>query len=252
MGIRNPSSQGTHGVPGNSVGKDIAYVCPHHYTTDLAECERDFNRISQMLSHTPGCGHIEIGVTEWNIDAGSWGLGRAKQATLDAALMNARYLHLMMRHSDKVKIACRSNLANSYCGAIIETGISGSGVLHRPSYCVMQLYARNALPVPLWLEQFNERLDLFACGSEDRKSVMVFAVNPKPEPAQFTLQFQDFGSTLSIRTAESVCDSLNAGQPDVMNHWESPARVKIIALAHTPTTLTLPPLSATAVGCAAN
>ena len=146
------------------VGRDIAYVCPHHYTPDLGECERDFLHIAEMLDHTPGCAQIKLGVTEWNIDAGSWGLGRAKQATLEAALMNARYLHLLMRHSDRVEMACRSNLANSYCGAIIETAASGSGVLKRGSYYVMYLYSHHAKPVPLWLEQFSDRLDLLACG----------------------------------------------------------------------------------------
>ncbi len=99
------------------VGRDVDFVCPHHYTTDLKECESDFDRIGTMIDTTPGCAHIKMAVTEWNIDAGSWGLGRARQATLFAGLQNARYLNLMMRHSDKVKIANRSNLANSYCGA---------------------------------------------------------------------------------------------------------------------------------------
>jgi alpha-N-arabinofuranosidase len=34
------------------VGRELAFVCPHHYTTDLAECARDFDRIAGM---TPGC-----------------------------------------------------------------------------------------------------------------------------------------------------------------------------------------------------
>ena len=230
-------------------GKDLAYVCPHHYTTDLGECERDFNHIAQMIDDTPDCSHLKIGVTEWNIDAGSWGLGRARQSTLGAALINARYLHLMMRHSDKVEIGCRSNLANSYCGAIIETAASGSGVLKRPSYHVMDLYSRHAKPVPLWLEQFSDRLDLFACTSEDKSSVTVFAINSKPEPVEFSFSFRGFpGSTRAIK-AESVSDRLSAGQPDIMNHWTAPERVKIVALPLGQNEIALPPLSATAIGC---
>jgi len=61
-------------------------------------------------------------------------------ATALAALENARYLNLVMRHSDKVKIANRSNLANSYCGATILTAASGTGVLRQPSHFVMTLY----------------------------------------------------------------------------------------------------------------
>jgi alpha-N-arabinofuranosidase len=229
------------------VGRDIALVCPHHYTADLGECERDFLHIAEMLDHTPGCGQLKLGVTEWNIDAGSWGLGRAKQATLEAALMNARYLHLLMRHSDRVEMACRSNLANSYCGAIIETAASGSGVLRRGSYYVMYLYSHHAKPVALWLEEFSDRLDLVACGSEDRKSVVLFAVNARPGPVEFSAAFNGFGGAVRPVKAEAVCDPLNAGQPDVMNHWNIPERVGIVPLSPAPDKLVLPGLSATAI-----
>jgi alpha-L-arabinofuranosidase len=229
------------------VGKDIAYVCPHHYTTDLDWCDRDFDRIAQMLDHTPGCAHIQVGVTEWNIDAGSWGLGRARQQTLEAALLNARYIQLMMRHSDKVKIACRSNLANSFCGAIIETGMAGSGVLKRASFYVMELYAHHAQPIPLWLERFNDRVDLFACGSDDRKSIVLFAVNLKTEPVDLHVTFDGLGSSAHVVSAEAVCDTQQSGQPDIMNHWQTPDRVRIIPLRVEEGTVHLPGLSASAI-----
>jgi alpha-L-arabinofuranosidase len=190
-----------------------------------------------------------MAVTEWNIDAGSWGLGRGKQMTLIAALMNARYLHVLMRHSDKVEIACRSNMANSYCGAIYETSPGGFGVLKRPSYYVMQLYARHAKPVPLALKPPNHRLDLFACSSLDRKTIVVFAVNQGAEPMNSTTTFEGFDKPVRAIRAESVCDVLNAGQPDVMNHWGAPERVKIVPLSSAGNDLILPPLSATALEC---
>jgi alpha-L-arabinofuranosidase len=201
-----------------------------------------------MLDHTPGCAQIKLGVTEWNIDAGSWGLGRAKQATLGAALMNARYLHLLMRHSDRVDMACRSNLANSYCGAIIETAASGSGVLKRASYYVMYLYSHHAKPVPLRLEQSGDPLDLVACASEDRKSVVVFAVNARPEPVEFSAAFDGFGGAVRPAKAEALCDPLNAGQPDVINHWNAPERATILPLSPAPGKLVLPGLCAAAIG----
>jgi alpha-L-arabinofuranosidase len=234
------------------VGQEIAFVCPHHYTTDLYECDRDFERISRMIDHTPGCGQIQIAVTEWNIDAGSWGLGRGKQATLEAALRNACYLNLMLRHSDKVKMACRSNLANSYSGAIIETGISGSGVLRRASFYAMKLYSHHAKPVPLWLEQFNDRLDLVACGTDDRSAAVVFAVNLKPEPVEFAVGFEGFSAPVRVHQAEALCDILNAGQPDVINHWNAPERLKLISLPASQDKVNLPGLSVTAVECGLN
>jgi alpha-L-arabinofuranosidase len=231
----------------DAVGKDIAYVCPHHYTPDLAECERDFNHIAEMVDHTPGCSHIRLGVTEWNIDAGSWGLGRAKQSTLEAALMNARYLNLLMRHSDKVEVACRSNLANSFCGAVIETAPAGYGVLKRASFHVMNLFSHHAKPLPLWIETFNDRLDLFACSAEDKRAGVLFAINQKPEWAQLRVRFEGFGGPAQISAAEAVCDTLNSRQPDVMNHWTAPDRVRIVSLASTPESVKLPPLSAAAI-----
>jgi len=233
----------------DTVGKDVAFVCPHHYTSDLAACDRDFIHIGDMIAHTPGCAGIKIGVTEWNTDAGAWGLGRGLFATLQVALANARYLHVMMRHCDKVKIACRSNLANSYCGAIFETSPSGDGVLKRASYHVMDLYANRALPEPLVLEQSSDRLDVFACASEDKKSIVLFAVNPKAEPVALSVAFTGFAGSAAVARAEAVCDTQNAGQPDVMNHWEAPDRIRIAALAASANTVTIPPLSAAAIQC---
>ena len=236
----------------DEVGKDIAFVCPHHYTTDLGACDHEFNVYSDMIDHTPGCAGIKIGVTEWNTDAGAWGLGRASEATLGAALINARYLHVMMRHCDKVKIGCRSNLANSYCGAMIETSPTGTGVLKRASYCVMDLYSHRALPYPLLTEQSSDRLDLFACASEDRKSIVLFAVNPQTDPVSLSVAFTGFAGAVGVAKVESVCDTQNTGQPDIMNHWETPERIRIVGLPATGETVTVPALSATAIECAAN
>lgn len=233
-------------------GRDLAYVCPHHYTPDLAECEQDFKHLTQMLDRTPGCKEIKLGVTEWNIDAGSWGLGRSKQMTLIAALMNARYLHVLMRHSDKVELACRSNMANSYCGAIYETATGGVGVLKRPSYYVMQLYARYAKPIPLNLVQPKEGPDLFACAAADRKSLTLFAVNLTAEPVNCAIAFEGFEGAVRPTRAEALCDVLDARQPDIMNHWSTPERVRIVAVSVGPNAITLPALSATAVECQSN
>jgi alpha-L-arabinofuranosidase len=234
------------------VGKDVDFVCPHHYTTDLNECQLDFDRIAGMIDRTPGCAHIKMGVTEWNIDAGSWGLGRARQATLLAGLENARYLNLMMRHSDKVKIANRSNLANSYCGATILTAASGTGIVRQPSHYVMKLYSLHAKPVPLAVQRYDNRLDIFACASDDKKSVVVFAVNPTRDPVPFVLGFGGFDSAPQVVSAEAVCDVLNLRQPDVENHWQEPERVRIVSLPVTDGAVPLPPLSATAIECVVN
>ncbi|HEY3863310.1 MAG TPA: alpha-L-arabinofuranosidase C-terminal domain-containing protein [Verrucomicrobiae bacterium] len=226
-------------------GKDIFCVCPHHYTTDLAWCDQDLAGISKMIDSTPGCENVKIGVTEWNTSAGDWGLGRGRQMTLGAALANARYLHVLMRHSDKAKIACRSNMANSYCGAIIET--DPAGVLKRPSYWVMQLYTRHAQPIPLRCTQPEGGLDTFACASRDGKLLTVFCVNTRNEPAACSFKPQGSFAAMRVAAAEAVCDSRDARQPDVVNHWEAPERVKIVPVPFSTDGVMLPALSATAV-----
>jgi alpha-N-arabinofuranosidase len=230
-------------------GRDVFCVCPHHYTPDLGECDRDFANVSKMIDTTPGCAGVRIAVTEWNVTGGDWGLGRGQMLTLRAALLNARYLHLLMRHSDKAEIACRSNLANSYCGAIIET--SPSGLLKRPSYYAMQLYARHAKPVPIKTSAPDSSLDLFACASPDLKAVVVFAVNSTQEPVAWSFSANGFAASLTAVSAEALCDTLDRRQPDIANHWAAPDRVRIMPLAVSSNAVLLPALSAAAIECVA-
>ena len=228
-------------------GQDIAYVGPHHYTRDFGACERDFNQIAEMIRRTPGCGHVRIAVTEWNESGGDWGLGRGRQMALQNALHNARYLNLLMRHSDRVEIACRSSMANSFCGGLIQT--SPAGMLKRPGYYALQLFARHHRPIPLRLESSAGAPDLFAASSEDKKSVVIFAVNSKAQPMDWAFHFDGFTGAMRITRAESLCDTLNARQPDVMNHWAAPERIQVVKLSISPGSVTLPPLSVTAIEC---
>ena len=228
-------------------GRELNFVAPHHYTADFAACDRELTQLAQLINGNHDYRHIKIAVTEWNVSGGDWGLMRGKQMTLGTALLNARYLHVLMRHSDKVEIACRSNLANSFCGAILET--SPADLLKRPSFYVMQLYARHSLPVPLRLTTNGEGPDLFAANSVEGKSVVVFAVNDRRESVACALRFDGFSSAPSVVRAESLHDTQNARQIDVMNHWATPNRIKISPLTLTPDhrEIQLPALSATAI-----
>ena len=137
------------------LGKDLSHVAPHHYTRDLAACEADFQKLATMISPTPGCGHLRLAVTEWNFTAGDWGLLRGKMLTLEGALWNAQYLNLMCRYANVVEMGCRSNMTNSYCSGII--GTTPAGLIKRPSYYVMKLYADHAKAIPLAAEQESPR-----------------------------------------------------------------------------------------------
>jgi alpha-L-arabinofuranosidase len=230
--------------------RDLAFICPHHYTTDFGFCDRELTDLTRMLESTRGCEQTRIAVTEWNVSGGDWGLMRGRQMTLQAGLLNARYLNLLMRHARRVEMACRSNLANSFCGAVIET--SPSGVLKRPSYHVMRLYANHAKPIPLPMMQSADTLDLFGCASENNSSVALFAVNQATEPVKTSLEFQGFAKPVHIANAEAVCDILDARQPDVVNHWgDASERVGTRSLRTGQNDIVVPALSVVAVECAA-
>jgi alpha-N-arabinofuranosidase len=229
------------------MGRDLAFVCPHHYTADFGYCDRELTELSQMLRTIPGCDQTRIAVTEWNISGGDWGLMRARQMTLSAALKNARYLNLLMRHCDRVEMACRSNLANSFCGAIIET--SSMGVLKRPSYYVMRLYSSHTKPIPLMLMSSGEALDLYACASEPESLVTIFGVNSSTEPVKTSFEFSGFPKQIRVTGAEAVCDTLDARQPDVVNHWHAAERVTSRRIETTPNEALFPALSVVAVEC---
>ncbi len=251
MKAKDPSAEICSSFPSRKLmeqsGKDLAFICPHHYTTDLAYCDRELTELTEMLQTIPGCQQTRIAVTEWNISGGDWGLERGRQMTLQAALLNARYLNLLMRHAERVRMACRSNLANSFCGAIIET--SPSGLLKRPSYHVMRLYAHHAKPVPLALMTSADGLDLFACASEDKTAAVLFAVNSSTQPVKASFEFSNFAQPMRISGAEAVCDTLDARQPDVMNHWNALDRVSTRPLETKPKEIVVPALSAVAIEC---
>lgn len=231
----------------DALGRDLAYLAPHHYTRDLGACEADFTKLSRMIAQTPGCSHLRIAVTEWNFTAGDWGLLRGKMLTLEGAILNARYLNLLCRHSDVVDIGCRSNMTNSFCSGII--GTSPGGLLKRPSYHVMKLYADHAQPIPLTVGNPPEGVDVVACADDSRQRVCVFAINTRTEPVRLALDLADFGNRLSPLSVEEVRDTLDMRQADVMNQWSVPDRVRAVNLKLSGTTLMLPALSVSAVTC---
>jgi alpha-L-arabinofuranosidase len=231
----------------DALGRDLAYLAPHHYTRDLAACEADFENLSRMIARTPGCRHLRFAVTEWNFTAGDWGLGRGNMLTLEGALLNARYLNLLCRHSDRVEIACRSNMTNSFCSGII--GTNPAGVLQRPSYHVMKLYADHVLPIPLSVSRLPAGVDAMACADELRQKICVFAINSRAKPVTFSLDLAEFARGTAPQSVETVCDTLDLRQPDVMNHWSRPDRVRTARAKLSATELTLPALSVSAVLC---
>jgi hypothetical protein len=102
------------------------------------------------------------------------------------------------------------------------------------------------------VEPHDGRLDLFACASDDLKSVAVFVVNPGKDEAKFVPGFSGFQTPVAPVSAETVCDVENRRQPDIENHWNEPERIKIVDLPVTGGEVTLPPLSATVIEASAS
>ncbi len=113
----------------------------------------------------------------------------------------------------------------------------------------MQLYAHHAQPVPLRVEETGKDVDVFACATEDKKSVVIFAVNSTTEPVEWSYQFDGFGESVHVAKGEIVGDTLDARQTDVVNHWNAPERIKtmFLSLSLELGKMTLPALSVSAI-----
>ncbi len=227
------------------LGKELSHIAPHHYTRNLGACEADIQKLSKMIASTPGCGHLRLAVTEWNFTAGDWGLLRGKMLTLEGALWNAQYLNLMCRYADVVEMGCRSNMTNSYCSGII--GTTPAGLTRRPSYYVMKLYAEHAKSIPLQLGATPGGLDVLACVDEKRERLCIFGVNLRREPVALKLDLTALGDSWRPLASETVCDTNDMRQPDVMNHEIGDERVRTVTLKTDGTSVTLPALSASAL-----
>ena len=168
--------------------------------------------------------------------------------TLNCALATARFLNVLHRHSDFVGIACRSNMTNSMGSGYIVT--NPSGVLKTPCYQVMKLYADHVQPVPVAASVKQKEVDVSACRSEDHKRLVLFFVNAAAEPVELILDLGAYEG-FNPATAEVVCDTRDLRQPDLMNHWRAPERVRAIELKVQDGKFTLPALSVAAIECAA-
>ena len=227
------------------IGGCIRYLGPHYYSSDLAWVESDIGGLRRLIRNSEYRDTVKLAVTEWNIDAGNWGLGRGKLYTLDCALFEARFLNLLHRSCDIVEIACRSNLVNSFCAGTIQT--NAAGLYKVPGFYVMKLFRDHAQAVPLTISQSPQGLDVTACASEDRQMLTVFAVNSRRDPVDVRLDLGAFGAGANIAGGEVVADTQDRRQIDVTNGWDHPDRVRTLPLQLQGRMCTLPALSVAAV-----
>jgi len=227
------------------VGGCIRYLGPHYYSSDLAWVESDIGGLRQLIRNSEYRDTVKLAITEWNFNAGNWGLGRGKLYTLDCALFEARFLNLLHRSCDIVGIACRSNLVNSLCAGTIQT--NAAGLYKVPGFHVMKLFRDHTRPVPLMISQAPQWLDVTACASEDRQAMTVFAVNTRGEPVEVRLDLSSFGAGMNIVGGEVGGDAQDRRQVDVTNGWDHPERVRTMPLQFQGQTCSLPAYSVAAV-----
>jgi alpha-N-arabinofuranosidase len=219
------SSYPTPGVI-KAAGGFLAFVCPHHYSHDLAWMNSDLTAIAEMIRANAAEGRLRIGVTEWNTTAGDAGPRRAMLWTLVNALACSRYHNLLHRHCDFVEIANRSNLANSFCSGIIQT--DNHRLFKTPTYYAQQLYATRGGRQPLRIEGGlppDLGPDFSATLNADSHSVTLFAVNDTLQDITRTLDFSAFGSSLKTASVWTLADSQRAGEPDAANSFDEPERI---------------------------
>jgi alpha-L-arabinofuranosidase len=204
-------------------------ICPHHYgCADLAGTEQDILRLEELVRRAAGGRAIRLAVTEWNTTAGDWGLARASLLTLDNALKCSRYHNLLLRHSDFVEIANRSNLTNSFCSGVIQT--RGPDLYLAPTYHAQRLYARAAGDFPLRIETLlppaADLLDVAATASADGKRVRLYAVNDSTEAVRRRIDLSAFGKPRGPARLFEVADRDHRGERSATSSFEDPDRIR--------------------------
>jgi alpha-L-arabinofuranosidase len=208
-------------------GARLDFVSPHHYDcADLAGCEAELESIRGRIQELAPGRKIRVAVTEWNTTAGDAGPRRARLWTLENALACSRYHNLIHRHCDLVAIANRSNLVNSFCSGCIQT--DNHHLFKTPTYHAQKLYATMAGDRPLRIESPLPPIsvpDLSATMAADGQSVILFAVNDRPEPIERPLDFSAFGRDGQALEVWTLADTRQAGEPDATNSFADPERV---------------------------
>jgi alpha-N-arabinofuranosidase len=174
---------------------DLDYVCPHFYEPYTRDGEASLRALATAIRETAKNAGLKIGVTEWNHTAGDWGWARAWLLTLYNALNAARMFNMYQRLGDVVRIANRSNLANSVCSGVVQT--TPSDLYLTPTYHVQAAYANFAGDVALAvLAEEDDALDVAATRRSGDGEVAVFVVNAQDTPQRRRLDLAAVGMPL--------------------------------------------------------
>lgn len=214
---------------GDWAASRIDYVSEHHYRCDdLVALQAGFEALRAAARERPGP-PVRLAVTEWNTTAGEWGLGRGMLWTLANALACSRYHNLMQRYADVVEIANRSNLADSFCSGIIQTG---PGWLYlTPTYYAQQLYTRAAGSTAVEVRATSgpgwplQEPDVSAVLSADGRTLRIYGVNSMAGPVGVDFVLRDTAAGVQGGRVYVLHDRDGAPTAEVSNTRDDPRRI---------------------------
>jgi alpha-L-arabinofuranosidase len=209
-------------------GEFINYICPHHYTPDIAGSEGNIEQLKKMIADFSPNKDIRLGVTEWNTTGGDWGLTRNMLWTLDNALACSRYHNMLHRHAGFVEIANRSNLCNSLCSGIIQT--DNHRLFKTPTYYAQELYSNHAgvWPIDVKVGGLFDDYDVSATLSKTGDRLTIFITNRSLKAEGCTLDFSALGVRSQTAKVWTVEDTLHAGERDAANSFWEPERIRTV------------------------
>lgn len=196
------------------------YICPHLYEPYTPGMEAELRVLTGKIEQQAANPRLRLGITEWNHTAGHWGPARSWLQTLYNALNAARMLNMYQRLGDWVRIANRSNLANSSASGVIQT--NDTGLYLAPTYYVQKAYANLCGQVALKLEAGpGEPLDLSATRRSADGALVLAAVNCTASAQRRRIELAGFAG----RTPTARAWTLTGPAPDAANSFEDKERV---------------------------
>ncbi len=209
-----------------SAGDFLDYTCPHPYDVeDLGAKEEEVQKFTAMVAEHAPNRDIRLAYTEWNAYNPGWGTGRARLWTLDNALKCARFHNFMHLHADDIRIAIRSNLADSFCGGAIQT--DNARLFKTPVYYTQALFGNHRGDYPLQVDCAGP-LDVSATQSSDARQLSLFVVNDTNQSEAQRIVVSDLGTPEGSVGVLTLCDTENANMRDVSNSFNEPRRVSIM------------------------
>lgn len=178
----------------------------------------------------PRADKIRIALDEWNIwsskatDSGIYGLH--KRYNWQDALWVAKFLHLLMRHSDSIGIANMAQMVN----VIAPVVATSEGSFRQTIFYPMRSYRQACGEKLLEISYEGEGIDLCATGSDTGEQV-IFAVNTNGTPCELVFERQVRG--LHVTLCDRL-DRVNTMETDFVDEYEETPNGN---------TVTLPPYS---------